>query len=271
MRAQCRIHRLPVLTASLARIRTVAAFAWLEATRTRLPWLAALMALVLLGASFFVRSIAITESVRVQCGFLAAGGRFLAVFVVLVHVLGSMLRENQDKVTELLLSVDMSRFEYLSGKLAGYLVVTTGLCLVFALPLAPFAPTTAVVAWWISLTLECWMVVAAALFCVITFNQLMAAATFVLAFYLLSRAMTAVILIASSGVVAEATWSHTLLVTGVKGVALLLPALDGFTRTAWLVDGATAWPVLPMLAGQAVLYTALLFAAATFDLYRRNQ
>ena len=54
-----------------------------------------------------------------------------------------------------------------------------------------------------------------------------------------------------------------------RPLALVLPALDQFTRSAWLVDSAAGWAAIGR-AVQALIYTALLIAAAMFDFYRRN-
>ena len=49
-----------------------------------------------------------------------------------------------------------------------------------------------------------------------------------------------------------------------------MPALDHWTRTAWLVNQHAPWPDIGGLAGQSALYIALLAAAAMFDFYRKN-
>jgi ABC-type transport system involved in multi-copper enzyme maturation permease subunit len=257
-------------SSQFGRIRVIAAFTWLEAVRTRLPWVVVGMALVLFAASLFVRSLALTESTRIQLGFLSATLRFATVFVVCLHVLGSMLREAQDRGTELLLSIDITRFEYLAGKVVGYTVVAAGISLLFALPVMVIASLPASLAWLASLVLEAWIIVAAALFCVITFNQLMLAASFVLAFYLLSRAMASVVLVSSASILADDTTAHAVLSWGVKALALLLPGLHDFTRTEWLVGDPAGWTTLGRLAVEALVYSLLLFAAALFDLYRKN-
>ncbi len=257
-------------TQQAGRIRVIAAFTWLEAIRTRLPWIVIGMAAVLFAASLFVRSLALTESVRIQLGFLSASLRFATVFVVCLHVLGSMLREAQDRGTELLLSIDITRFEYLAGKALGFTVVALAISAVFAAPIMAIAPFPDGLKWFLSLVLEAWIIVAAALFCVITFNQLMIAATFVLAFYVLSRAIASVVLISSASFLDSGGASHDVLAAGVKGLALLLPGLDEFTRTAWLLEEPVGWSTLARLAGQTAIYAALLYAAALFDLYRKN-
>ena len=56
----------------------------------------------------------------------------------------------------------------------------------------------------------------------------------------------------------------------IDAIALVLPNLDQFTATDWLVyHSATPIALVPIL-GQSVIYLLLLSAAGLFDLYRKN-
>jgi hypothetical protein len=55
-----------------------------------------------------------------------------------------------------------------------------------------------------------------------------------------------------------------------EGLALVMPAFDGWTQTAWVVNHHAPWPDIWALAWQGALYVALLGAATMFDFYRRN-
>jgi hypothetical protein len=57
--------------------------------------------------------------------------------------------------------------------------------------------------------------------------------------------------------------------TGLDLVAVLLPDLDVFTQTGWLVYGGGMQDLVPIVM-QTVIYVGLLSAAALFDLYRKN-
>jgi hypothetical protein len=114
------------------------------------------------------------------------------------------------------------------------------------------------------------IVIALALFCILTFSQVMPAASFVLAFYLLARSLTAIRLISAQPLAGADTLSHQLIGWLVEALALVMPALDAWTRTAWLVNEGAAWSDIGNLACQSALYVALLSAAAMFDFYRKN-
>ncbi|OFZ87868.1 MAG: hypothetical protein A3F74_07685 [Betaproteobacteria bacterium RIFCSPLOWO2_12_FULL_62_58] len=252
------------------RITTIARYTLLEAMRTRLPGLAVAAIVLLVAASFFVQQIAITESARMQAGTYGAGMRLACVFIAGLHVLASIIREFNDKGLDVALALDVPRGHYILGKLAGFLVIGALLAAAVSLPLAFLATPEAALQWGLSLALELGIVIALALFCIVTFNQLMPAAGFVLAFYLLARTLTAIRLMGAHPLTGADAPSHQIIQLLVEGLALVMPALDHWTRTAWLVNQHAPWPDIGGLAGQSALYIALLAAAAMFDFYRKN-
>ncbi len=249
---------------------SIAAFTLIEARRTRLVWAAVLLSAILLAFSLFARSLALTESDRLQLAFLAPAIRICAVFVTCLHVLSSMLRESQDKVTDLLLSVDLERAEYLLGKLLGYMTVATVFALVLAAPVLAWAAPGPGLAWIASLVLECWMVSASAVFCAVTWSHLMVGTAFVLGLYVLSRSMAAIVLIATASPFRTDDWSMTLLADALHAMSWLLPDLSIATRTAWLVGQPPGPSDLGLVAVQTLLATIVFAAAGLTDLYRRN-
>jgi uncharacterized membrane protein len=251
------------------RIATIARFTLLEAARTRLPLLVLVAFLAALGASFFAEAIAVTEGARFQTGFYAAGARLAAVFIAGVFVLVSVTRELDDKGMDLLLALDLPRSHYILGKLAGFTAIAALIAVAAAAPLAWLAGSAAL-QWMLSLGLELAIVVALALFCIVTFSQLTPAASFILAFYLLARALTAIRLMGAHPLTDANTLSHDVIRFVVEGLALVMPALDAWTQTAWLVNEPASWSALFQLAGQSVLYVALLASATMFDFHRKS-
>ena len=252
------------------RIAAIARYTLLEALRTRLAALVLATLLVLLAASFFIESISVTEGARFQTGFYAAGMRLAAVFIAAVYVLVSITREFNDKGLDVLLALDLPRSHYVLGKLAGFLAIAVLIACAAALPLAWLTPAPAALQWAAALAAELAIVVAFALFCVVTFNQLTAAASFVLAFYVLGRTLSAIRLMSAHPLSGADTFSHQVIQFMVDALALVMPALDAWTQTAWLVNQQAPWFAMLELAGQSALYVALLVAATMFDFYRKN-
>ena len=253
-----------------ARIAAIARYTLLEALRTRLAALVLVTLLGLLAASFFVEAISVTEGARFQASFYAASMRVASVFIAAVYVLVSVTREFNDKGLDVLLALDLPRSHYVLGRLAGFLAIAVLIAAAAALPLGWLATPTAALQWATSLAGELAIVVAFAFFCVVTFNQLTPAASFVLAFYTLARALTAIRLMSAHPLAGADTLSHQVIQFMVEALALFLPALDAWTQTAWLVNQPAPWSNLLELIGLSLLYVALLAGATMFDFYRKN-
>jgi ABC-type transport system involved in multi-copper enzyme maturation permease subunit len=251
------------------QVLTITRFTLLEALRTRLPWLVLATILLAVLGSLFVKQIAITETARQQTAFLAASLRFAAVFILGLYISSSMVREFNDKGLELLLSLDLPRAAYASGKFLGFSLIALLMTALICLPIFFLAPLPAVLLWGVSLALELWIVAALSLFCTITFTQIMPATSFVLAFYILARSITAIRLISGSTLLDQSSLSHQVTVFLVDSVWLLLPSLNVFTQTAWLVNQAEWRMILPIVV-QSAIYIGLLVGAALFDFYRKN-
>src|SRR3974390_184261 len=104
----------------LNKVLTIARFTLLEAVRTRLLWIVLIILVLLFLGSLFVQHISVTETARMQTGFLAATARMAAVFILSLYLAGSMVREFNDKVIDLLLSLALPRAAYYLGKFLGY-------------------------------------------------------------------------------------------------------------------------------------------------------
>jgi len=248
---------------------SIARLTCLEAVRARLPWLVAAVIATALGLAQFLTQISIMEAVEIRASVIAALLRIAAVFIMVVFVTSSMAREAADKVTELLLSQPMPRWAYLAGKLLGYLTIAAGLSLAFAIPLWMAAPHAGVLPWMFSLICELAIMTALSVFLALSFSQAVTAISAATAFYLLSRSMHNLQLMAAASLGSQPTLADQLVSGILNAVAMALPALDRFTQSSWLVSSPDV-PALLMIFAQALLYTLLIGMAATFDLYRKN-
>jgi len=252
------------------QIVAIARFIVLEALHTRLFWLFAAALALIMGAGYFMQQLALTESARLQTVFSAATTRFAAVFVLSLHVLNSGMREVNDKGLELTMSFDLRRSHYILGRLLGFFAIALIIAVVASIPFLLLAPLPAVSQWGLALAFELAMMAAVSLFCIVSFSHLMPAASFVLGFYLLARALSAIQLMSEAPVAGAGTLSHRVISELIDILARVLPALDRYTQSIWLTDGLAPWPELGALAAQTLLYTVLLAAASMFDFYRKN-
>lgn len=248
---------------------TIVRYVLVEARRSGLPWLAAACVMAALGLAGFLGQVAITESVALQATAAAALLRVCAVFLVVAHVVASVVRESNDKGLELALALPISRPAWYLGKLAGHALVGAAIAACFVLPLVPLAAARDLAAWGIALAAETALMAAAALFFASALGQTVSAIAATSAFYVLARALPSVQLIADSPAAGDGAGAGIARWT-VDALALLLPRLEDVARADWLVYGAPS----PAQLGNAMiglgLYFLLLAAAGLFDLGRRN-
>lgn len=248
----------------------IARFTLLEALRNRLFWLLVIILLSAVSLTGFIGALAITESVQVQAAFLGALLRVSAVIVVSLFVISSGVRELNDKGTEFVLSLAMPRASYYFGKLLGFSSFAFLAAGLFSLALIPYVPMVQVLCWAVSMGCELLIIAAFSLLCLVTFRQVTVALSAVLAFYVLSRTVAAIQLIGSGPLAEPGSLSQQLMNGLITAIAFVLPSLDRFTASEWLVYHTGTWHDLAFIAGQTAVYLLLLSGAALVDLYRRS-
>lgn len=248
----------------------IAIFTFLEALRNRLLWLVLVFVLIGVGLVEFLGAVAITETRQIQSGFMGALLRAGSVFILSLFVITSVVREFNDKGVELVLSLPIPRSSYLLGKLVGFSALAALVALVCGLSLLIYAPPLQVIIWTLSLCMELLIVTALSLLCLFTFSQVTVALSAVMAFYLLSRSITAIQLMGHFPIVSMDSTAQTITVWFLDALAFVLPELDSFTLSGWLIYHTASWPVLAPIISQTLIYVSLLSAAAMFDLHRKN-
>lgn len=245
-------------------------FTLLEAWRSRLPWLLLLTLACAFAASQLAAELAITEGSRFRAALLAGGVRFSWVFVLAVHVIGSLTRELNERGFEVALALEVDRSTWVIGKLAGFLLPALVSALLLFPLFALLASPGGAAAWCLTLAFELAIVVAAALLFTLNLASMPAAALLTAGFYLLARAIDALVLIASSSpLLAPGAWRDVAqLVVG--ALAWLLPELGRFAQASWLTGELPAAPTLALMGVQCAACVALLCVAALVDFHRRD-
>lgn len=249
---------------------TIARYTFLEAVKNRLFILVLIGIICVFGLGQFAGELAVTESREIQgalTGFLL---RLAAVFVVGLFVITSMIREFNDKTVDMIIALDLPRHVYFSGKLAGFFALALVLSLLLSLPLLVYADFVQTALWTFSLMCELFIVIALCLLFLFTLGNITTAVSAAAAFYLLARSIGAMQLISRSPILESEAFSQRFMSELVDWIAWLLPQLDRFTQTEWLVYGTGTGGDLIFVGMQTLIYVVLLSAAGLFDLYRKN-
>jgi len=262
----------PIMRKMTRHLATIGSLTVLEARRNRLFWLALLVVLAGFMLAQFLTQVAITETALIRVTVLAAIYRLAAVFILASFVVSSVQREFADQGVALTLSLPVGRSSFCLGKLSGFAVCALLLAALFAgaLVMGPSAQAGRAALWGASLAAELLIVAAMGLFCALTLASSTGAFAAVAGFYLLSRSVGAMQVIAASPLVDENTLLQTALTQAVNAISLLLPRLDLFTNTDWLEGSPPSGGMLAIVFGQAALYAVLLTLAALFDFHRRE-
>ncbi|MCB1749928.1 MAG: ABC transporter permease [Gammaproteobacteria bacterium] len=250
-------------------VLSIARFTLLEGRRTQLP---ALVLALLSGAGLlavFAASLAITDSTSYRVGVYAGSARLGLVLLVSLFVAASVAREFEDRMLDLTLSRPVSRAAWYGGRLAGFVAIALVCAALAALPLLVGVAVAPVMAWGATLAAELGIVAAVSLTCAVTLRQVTAVVAVTLAFYLLARAIDALVLMSHGPTVDPASWVSLVVGKGIDLLALVIPPLGRFADSGWLMtDGQL--PALAGVGGEALAFVALVAAVGLFDLYRMN-
>ena len=253
----------------LKMVATFATYTVKEMTNNRLLWLVVAFAIVGLAISSFLAEVALTEHIEVQLSFIAALYRFCAVFVTMVFVVSTIVREFNDKCLELYLSMPISRLIYFSGKCFGFILCGFFLSLIFSIALLLYADFGNVLLWCISLTFELAIVSVFSFFAVLTFNQQITTSVFItFCFYVLSRMTDTITLISQAPILGESL-GNNIIEFMLYTLFIALPRFSLYTQTDWLVyDGKFA--DLGYVVFDTLIYCVLIGGMAMWDFIRKN-
>ena len=251
-------------------ILTIARFTLIESIKNRLFTVVVLGVICLFGLTQFIGELAVTETIQIQSAITGMILRLFSVFIICIFVITSTIREFNDKGFELIISLPVNRYSYLAGKMLGFGLLSVFIAIIICIPLALIGTSAQLMLWCFSLICELWILTALSLLCLITFKNVTSALSSVVAFYLLARTIGTIQLIGGSPILETTAISHKLINMVVDIIAVLLPALDQFSKTEWLVYGGGGGSEYMFVAGQTLIYVTLLFAAACFDLHRKN-
>ena len=252
------------------QIITLAIYVIIEALRTR--FFAMILMLLFIGyaLTLFIGEIALIESQATQSSLLGAFLRLSALYGVSLFVITSIVREFNDNSIYLLFSFPLKRSSYFFGKLCGFTGIALMTTLIFSFALMSYAGYLQVLFWSLSLFCELLIITSLSFLSVLTFQQTIQSFSFLIGFYILARSMGTIQLMAQASLSHSSTWSDVLIATLIKLLATLLPHLDRFTPSEWLVYSSNYFEALVEIMLQTIIYVLLLIAMSLFDLYRKN-
>ncbi|MEI7670117.1 MAG: hypothetical protein WCJ33_08550, partial [Pseudomonadota bacterium] len=124
--------------------------------------------------------------------------------------------------------------------------------------------------WSLSLLLECWLAVAIALFASFTLRSAVSSVLVSIGIYTMARMVAFFVATSQSGASFEISWVNVLLRYGIKAASILVPRLDLFSNSDWLISGVKNVTDLKLFVLQAAIFIPLLICATIADFKRKE-
>lgn len=244
----------------------------LTATRDRLFFALLLGILAAAYVSSVLGSTAMLETQQMSLSFTAASARVI-IMVGLIVFIGFHMRNAFDaREIDVLLSRPISRTSLVLSYWLGFIAVGTLLVIptLAVIAYVGLLNTTGYLLWSVSLVLETWLVVTIALFASLTIKSGVGTVLASLAIYTISRMMGFFISTTKTGVLFEAENINQSARFLMNGISMVVPRLDFFAKSQWLIYGPKSYEDLWLFLMQAGVFIPLLLAAAIIDFKRKQ-
>lgn len=214
---------------------------------------------------------ALVEKEAMALVFSGASARFILMFGLIVFVSFHIRQAFDQKEIDVLISRPLSRFHIMLAYWLGFSFVAFLLVLatVVVLSFLPIGHLEGFAYWSVSLLLESWLVVAIALFASFTLSSAVTSVLASMGIYVAGR-MMAFFVATSAQPVFDNYIVNNVLGLIIDFADLILPRLDLFTQSEWLVYGVTRMEDATIGLLGVLIYIPLLIAAATLDFKRKE-
>lgn len=253
-------------------MRPILRFVLLTALRDRLFGALAALLAVSMGGALVFGGAALVEQGETTVVLAAGAARFVLAVGLVTFVATQVQRLYDSREIEVLLARPIGRPRLVAALAGGVAVVAALPAVAVAAVIGPFAPSlTGWAAWGATLVAEGIILALFTLAAALVLERAVTATLAGLAFYTAARLMTFVmgVVEAHERLGAGGTTAQ-ILGWAAKAVAAIVPRLDLFAHTGWLVHGiADAAPVI-LAAAQLAVAAPLLIAVAALDLSRKR-
>lgn len=228
--------------------------------------------MVTTGLSAILGSTAMLEKQAMTLCFAAASARLVLIIGLSVFTCFHLRHSFEQKEMDVLLSRPLSRPQIMLAYWLGLSAVASLLVVAAALIVSFLHgyDVQGFILWALSLLLEVWIVIALALFAGFTLRSAVSSVMVTLGFYVLGRMMAFFLLTLENPTILVnlrvSQWVEGLL----TGLAIIIPRLDLFAQTDWLVYGVTHSTDVVLMMAQSACFIPLLLVAAVIDFLRKE-
>lgn len=221
--------------------------------------------------SHVLASTALVEVQEMNLAFGAGSARMILAVGLIVFVCFHVRNAFDTKEIDVILSRPISRSNLLLSYWLGFAAVATVLVIpsLAVLSCVGILSIKGFFGWALSLLCESYMVVAIALFAACTLRSAVASVMASLGFYVLSRMMGFFIATTHSHML-ENSWIDVLSKHITTFISMIIPRLDFFAKSEWLIYGMNSFDDMTRVVMQSVIFIPLLLVAAMIDFNRKQ-
>lgn len=214
---------------------------------------------------------AFIEQKEMTLTFAAGSSRLILVVGMIVFVCFHIRSAFDTKEIDVIMSRPISRSNLVIAYWLGFAFVATLLTLpvVALIGMIGVINVSGYLGWAASLLFETFLVVALALFSAFTLRSAVASVLATMGFYVLSRMMAFFIVTTKSGLV-ESDFKYDLLKHVLVGISSMVPRLDLFAKSEWLIYGFNTTQDWVVFCAQVVIFVPLLVLASIADFKRKQ-
>lgn len=239
------------------------------ALKDRLFYGLILLLLAIVGLSSMLGGTSFIEETEMTTVFAAAASRLVLVIASIVFVCFFIQSSFDHKHMDVMLSRPISRDQVVLSHWLGFALIATLMVIPVTLCLILVGPENhpGILEWSISMVWELWIVVAFALFTSLILSSAVVSVLACIAFYVSSRMMILFLMTAERTTDADKIPGIRKII---EWISTLVPRLDLFSHSDWLVYGMHEKYPFSILAFQTVLFLALLLTLCMID-FRKKQ
>lgn len=221
------------------------------------------------GLSLFVGQTAIVEEMQMGLVYMAGSTRIVLLIGLIVFVCFHVRRAFDNREIEVMLSRPISRSGFIVAYWLGFVITSILLIIPFAALIFWISRNLGgTLIWTASFFLETSLVLAFAIFASMILRSAVTAVLLCFAFYFISRLLGFFIYILDKPV---ADTVKDIAMNGLlKFISMIVPRLDLFSQSKWLVYGVPDAGTIAILVVQAGIYIPFLLFVAMYDFKRKQ-
>lgn len=239
-------------------------------------WLFAALLVGLLVCAFVAHllgSTALIENQEMTISYISASARVMVITGLIVFTCFHVRNAFDTKEIDVFLSRPVTRSNLVFSYWLGFAVVSVLLVIPMLILIALFGGvlnTKGFIFWSLSVLLECWLVEAVTLFAAFTLRSAVTSTISSMGFYVFARMMGFFVATSYSASVFSQKWLNDILFYSLKWLSVIMPRLDFFAKSDWLIYGLKNMPELKLYALQAIVFIPLLIFATIIDFRRKE-